>query len=200
MTRVYLAEVSRYDGRIDKLKEGIPECILSHVSKYKDEHDIQASLLGWNIFLIELEKKKIEFNPKDLSFNEFGKPYYKGMYFNISHSKDIVAFCVSDSEVGIDIEAITDRNYDLLAERYLGIKETEEYQKSIENKAESFLRLWTKKEAFHKHVGDGINLDSIKNDVPYGDIYTIYLTDKNDLGYYLSVDCIDNEKVLVDVL
>ena len=198
MTRVYLSLVSRYDGRVEKLEEGLPEAVLTHCNTRVGQAR-QASLLGWNILLLLMEKAGKETSSLTISCNEDGKPSIPGFEFNISHSGDIVAVAISTSEVGVDIEKEEERDYDALEKRYLGPKETEIYQKS-EDKAHTFLTLWTKKEAFHKHVGDGIHLDMIKRDVPYGEIYTIDVSDAEGKKYVLSVDCIDNEKVQVDVL
>lgn len=41
-------------------------------------------------------------------YNEYGKPYLdNGLYFNISHSKNVIVCVISDREVGIDIEYLT---------------------------------------------------------------------------------------------
>lgn len=199
MTNVYLSEISRYDNRIDLLKEGIPDDILIHCTRYKDERDVQASLLGWNILLEILKKNGIDIKGLKLQYNDHNKPLLKQVYFNISHSLDVVAVAISSSEVGIDIQSIDERDYDLLANRYLSSSEKEEYDKSL-NKADTFTRLWTIKESFYKHTGEGINLDTIKKELPYKDIFTTYLKDRDGRGYYLSVDCIDNQRVHITVL
>lgn len=200
MTQVYLSDIRRYDGRIDKLKDGLPASVLSHCLRYENERDVQASLLGWNILSLMLGKEEIDFSKIPLTYNEFGKPLLGNHFFSISHSGNIVAVCLSTSEVGIDIEQVRkDRDYEALAKRFFSPEEMSEYEKS-KDKEECFVQLWTRKEAFHKHVGDGLRLDKIKKPLPYSDIYTVYLTDEDKNGYYLSVDCIDNERVLVSVI
>lgn len=195
MTEIYLSDITRYDGRIDKLKEGMPAFVLKHCSKHKCREDLQASLLGWNILLMLLNHRNVDTKSLSLSYNKYGKPFLGNHYFSISHSGEIVAVCLSTSEVGIDIEKIRpDRDYDFLAERFFSEEEKKQYHASSK-KEKCFIQLWTRKEAFHKHVGDGIQLDNFKKDIPYKEILTTYLEDKNKDGYYLSVDCIDNEKV-----
>ncbi len=200
MTQVYLSDIRRYDGRIEKLKEGLSSSVLSHCLRYPEKREVQASLLGWNILSLMLEKEGTDLSALSLTYNESGKPFLGNHFFSISHSGNIVAVCLSTSEVGIDIELIRkDRNYDLLAKRYFSPEEKNEYDRS-EDKAGCFVRLWTRKEAFHKHVGDGMRLDRIRRTLPYSDIYTVFLKDGDGNGYYLSVDCIDNEKVLLSVI
>lgn len=197
MTLIYLSEIHRYDGRISFLKDGLPEDIIQHCLKYQNEHDIQASLLAYNIIISTLKKEGVDCSKLPLNYNQYKKPYFSHckLHFNISHSGDIVAVALSTSEVGIDIEMDDDkRDYDALAKRYFGPNELKTYQNSNQ-KIETFLSLWTKKEAFHKHVGDGIILGQFEKDIPYSDIYTTKLEDSFNHIYYLSCDCIDNEKV-----
>ena len=115
MTEIYLSDITRYDGRIDKLKEGMPAFVLEHCSKHKCREDLQASLLGWNILLMLLNHRNVDTKSLSLSYNEYGKPFLGNHYFSISHSGEIVAVCLSTSEVGIDIEKVRpDRDYDFL--------------------------------------------------------------------------------------
>ena len=200
MTEIFLSDITRYDNRINKLKEGMSDTILDHCEKYQNEKDLQASLLGWNILTMILANRKVDISKIDLTYNEFGKPYLGNNWFSISHSGQIVAVCVSTSEVGIDIQKIdSNRNIDLLKNRYFSEKEINILDNS-DDKAKCFTEIWTRKEAFHKHVGDGIQLDKFKRDLPYDEICTIYLEDKDKNGYILSADCIDNEKVYIKVI
>lgn len=200
MTEIYLSDITRYNGRIEKLEEGIPEAILSHCKKYQNENDLQASLLGWNIVLMLLNHQKIDVDKISISYNEYGKPFLGNHFFSISHSGSIVAVALSSSEVGIDLEMIRrDRDYDALANRYFSKAEKETYH-SAKNKPDTFTMLWTKKEAFHKHVGDGIILPDFQRDLPYKEIESIYITDGDGNGYYLSVDCIDNENFHIHII
>ncbi len=200
MTEIYLSDITRYDGRIEKLVEGIPEEILSHCRKHQNETDLQASLLGWNILLMLLDRQKVDIEKLKLTYNEYGKPFLGTHYFSISHSGTIVAVCLSTSEVGIDLEIIRkDRDYDALSKRYFSEKEQNSYSSS-EDKPTAFTKIWTKKEAFHKHIGDGIIMPTFQKDLPYQEIETTYLTDKDGNGYCLAVDCIDNEKFHIRVI
>ena len=101
----------------------------------------------------------------EISYTPQGKPYLASgeKHFSISHSGEMVIMAFSDSQVGIDIELIKNRDYKKISQKYF----IEEEQKRISS-LESFLVLWTKKESFLKYTGDG--LTKIKDLVILDDI------------------------------
>lgn len=101
---------------------------------------------------------------------EHGKPYARklNVEFNISHSADMVVCVVDDNPIGVDIEKI--RPIDLnTAKRIFGeeeiryifecIPDIDDYN-DYRNDAvmQRFFELWTKKEAFGKLLGIGIDM------------------------------------------
>lgn len=100
---------------------------------------------------------------------EHGKPYAKGLNveFNISHSADMVVCVVDDNPVGVDIEKI--RPVDLnTAKRIFSkdeiryifecIPDIEDYNHYLNYAVlQRFFEIWTKKEAYGKLVGIGID-------------------------------------------
>lgn len=102
--------------------------------------------------------------PQDIEFthNEYGKPFLKNsnIYFNMSHSHNIVSYIVAlNYRVGIDIE-LHDNNLNVqeLASLVLTSAESQ-YLSSIESKEklEFFYHLWTKKESLIKANGQGLS-------------------------------------------
>lgn len=101
---------------------------------------------------------------------EHGKPYakYLDVEFNISHSADMVVCVVDDKPVGVDIEKI--RPVDLnTAKRIFSeeeiqyifgcVPDVEDYNHYLNDVIlQHFFELWTKKEAYVKLVGNGINI------------------------------------------
>lgn len=90
--------------------------------------------------------------------DELGRPYfpeYPNLYVSVAHTKGAVAAAVSSNRrVGIDVEAAVSYDPDV-GEMVL----TSEQRTAIErepNPANSFLRIWTRKEAVGKAVGLGI--------------------------------------------
>ena len=100
----------------------------------------------------------------DFSYNAHGKPRLAGegqrIRFNLSHTEDImlVAF-VLDSEVGIDIEAVT-RHVDYMGvgQRWFSALESRTLQSLPEQeRVDAFFRAWCRKEAYIKARGEGMS-------------------------------------------
>jgi 4'-phosphopantetheinyl transferase len=103
--------------------------------------------------------------PRNIAFgyNTHGKPRLAGedqrIRFNLSHTEDImlVAFAL-DSEVGIDIEAVT-RNVDYMGvgRRWFSALESRTLQSLPEHeRVDAFFRAWCRKEAYIKARGEGM--------------------------------------------
>lgn len=87
---------------------------------------------------------------------ENGKPYFKdmtGLHFSISHSGVIWSCAFSDSEVGLDIQELHDRNCEKIARRFYHPMEILWLEK---NGFHQFSRLWAYKESYVKYTGDGL--------------------------------------------
>lgn len=79
----------------------------------------------------------------------------KQLYFNISHSGDLVVLAVSDKQVGCDIQEIRAYNSKVASRHYC-----ENEKKLIEessDKDSAFIRLWALKESILKFTGKGIS-------------------------------------------
>ncbi len=91
-------------------------------------------------------------------YNEHGAPYLAvGPYFSISHCKQGIAVAVSDSPIGIDIEAIRPLNESLVRKTMNSQEQTRIF--SSAHPEVEFIRLWTQKEAYVKMQGTGIISD-----------------------------------------
>lgn len=103
----------------------------------------------------------------NIYYNKYGKPYLdNGLYFNISHSKNVIVCVISDKEIGIDIEYL--RYSDSVIRKCFNDKEK---NVSLNNK-EIFTIIWTIKESYVKLLGIGLeyglsNVDSfsLRNNV-----------------------------------
>lgn len=107
--------------------------------------------------------------PEDLSFktNKFGKPKINNINFNISHSRDLALFAISNNyDVGVDIEFIN-KDIDLdIAERFFSAHEAQALLKlPITQQPKAFFNCWTRKEAFIKAIGTGLSFPLHKFDV-----------------------------------
>ena len=96
-------------------------------------------------------------------YNEHGKPYFDGrddLFFSVSHCGGAVAVAIDDEEVGVDIEEIG-RYRESLVNYVLNEDECRDKACLVrtgrdDEKAASFIEIWTKKEAVFKLLGTGI--------------------------------------------
>ena len=181
MTKVYIYDKTKKEHNLDELKSNIPYNIKR---KYQQSEDILNSLLGYTL-LSKYLNDDFGYTNKNLTYNEFGKPYLKDIYFSISHSHNMIALIISNEECGIDIEYIDkDRNYDLLSKKILSDNEYDIYINELQ-KEEYFITCWTKKEAFLKSLGTGI----IKSKLSEVDenINSLKIVDGNNKEYIISI-------------
>ncbi|KUJ59347.1 4-phosphopantetheinyl transferase [Flavobacteriaceae bacterium CRH] len=142
------------------LKNKLPEFSFSlneTLVKNKRWQHIQLSLLG-RILLFTSLKKHYHLNLKDdaIKYNAYNKPFFEGnpVYFNISHSGEIVVCAVTDSfELGIDIEKI----HEIDVDNFRVNMTNNEWHKIIASDPihEAFFDYWTQKEAVIKASGAG---------------------------------------------
>lgn len=88
-------------------------------------------------------------SPLKILRTENGKPYLEGnpLFFSISHSRDRAVIVISDNQVGVDMEVISDRNYKAVLSRF-----SAEERAEIADTAD-FLKHWTVREAYIKMLG-----------------------------------------------
>lgn len=107
----------------------------------------------------------------------FGKPYlesYPHISFSLSHSEDtgFLAVCTKSAEIGADIEKIREgREFRGIASRYFTEPEQLFYDK--DPSPETFMQIWTRKEAYTKALGTGLQTPLDSFSVPLGNITEI---------------------------
>jgi 4'-phosphopantetheinyl transferase len=105
------------------------------------------------IFKIEIDTITIDYSAS--------KPVIRHLpvQFNISHSGDFVFIGISKAVIGVDIEKINpDFEYKDIINRYFDSNEIETIEQS-ENQVFKFYKYWTRKEAFLKAWGTGLDFD-----------------------------------------
>ena len=96
----------------------------------------------------------------EFSYTNTGKPFlsdYSNIYFNLSHSKNVVACAVANREVGVDIQNILPIS-EKVAKKVLTSSEYTEYRNSLQPD-EYFCKIWTIKESNLKKTGKGITIE-----------------------------------------
>jgi 4'-phosphopantetheinyl transferase len=95
----------------------------------------------------------------DLRVGERGKPFLPGgPSFNLSHSGDLAVCAVAGMrEVGVDVEELRlVPEAFAIAERHLGAEVCRELGEAGAERDRTFLRHWTRREAFLKALGIGL--------------------------------------------
>ncbi len=124
--------------------------------------------------LLKTSKENVVF-----SVTEQGKPYCKShpeIHFSISHSGDFLALAISDKEIGIDIEKIRHAK-ESLVNRVCTKNEKDEIF-SNEKPDVKFTEIWTRKEAYLKALGTGIDRELTSIDTT--DEKLIFVTEITD--------------------
>jgi len=173
----------------------------NRILKYKNPKDRNKRAISRGI-LKELSASYLKTAPKILNYdtNRFGKPFIANashnLQFNISHSTDyiLLIFGFNPSPVGIDIEENNlDFNFLDIADQYFSDREKESL--SCDNPSKQFFKIWTRKEAMMKAIGEGLTDDLVQIDV-LGDI--IQLESYNDQNCHLKT-FIFEEKYLFSI-
>jgi len=158
-----LEDKAEFEIFFQKIRELIPQKLLSKIEKFKFSSDQQRSLIG-NLIVRGYYSKAFEVNPFQIEFeyNDHEKPLLKGKtrdHFNISHSGDYVTVVFSDCPVGIDIEK-NKGNRLKIANRFFTKEEVLDLNAFTkeDQKISYFYQLWTLKESYMKAIGKGISM------------------------------------------
>lgn len=164
--KVYTQDIRDYKGT---LPVGIFE---NQIKQIENEQLSKQNRVAWTMLYHILKE---EYNIKDFNVYYKGnnKPYIKNIYFNISHSLNMVAIVISSEECGIDIECINQmKNIERIKKHFNIDSDLEFYEK------------WTRKEAYLKKLGTGIKISSLFEEVQ--GIITEKVEDSTGNVYFLS--------------
>ncbi len=119
------------------------------------------------LMLADLLRSEFGIGEFSLSIGGHGNPYLtdrSDVHFSISHCRSAIAVAVSDSPIGVDVEAFRSFS-DGLLNKSMNSSEKAAILAS-EEPQEAFASLWTRKEAVFKLLGTGItdNLHGILSD------------------------------------
>ena len=123
----------------------------------------KESIAGILLLQAALREKGIPCESVKLSVSPSGRPEIPGVGadFNLSHTDGLIVCAIESGEenprVGVDAERIKKRDFDSMqriAERWFSAQELEAFRQ--DGSEETFLRIWTGKEAAVKWTGDGL--------------------------------------------
>ena len=136
---------------------------LERANRYYRKKDRNQFIICRSILKIVLAaytKTEVKNITLDYHFNK--KPYlgsHPWLHFNVSHSEDLAVIAISRCKLGIDVEFVS-KDFDYLPLLPEVFTENEIlFVQEAENKEYAFYCLWTRKEAFVKAIGKGINDD-----------------------------------------
>lgn len=140
----------------ERLRERFPSTasqdFIDALVKKKSEIAKRASLCAYLNIATLLDTQGIDTKSLNLKRTPDGKPYFvnSSISFSISHTDKYFAVAISDSEVGIDIESkdMSESKMQSIAKRFFLPSEAE-----YACDRDSFLRVWTFKEAYAKMKG-----------------------------------------------
>ena len=140
---------------------------------------------------------------------ENGKPYFAGeneIFFNGTHSKDLISVAMSDKLIGVDGEYIKKRDFLGIAKEYFSFNEYKLLKSSSKLEID-FYTLWTLKESYIKTFGKKIFdiKDSIEINLEERAVYNadnlFFATFSLDNCYLISVCCnIENAEDYKDIV
>lgn len=189
MTKVYIIDINK-----DIKNIVLPSNLVDRVSKYKLSDDYNNSYIAWsNLYLILKEEYNIDISCIDILENEYGKPFINDIYFNLSHSNNIVTICISDEQCGIDVEMVNPKkDLSLLMKKILSSNELNQ-----SDVFDYFIKKWTKIESYFKYNGTGIVYSKI-NDIDIDNVFTYDILDSQNNKYYISIKSDDNIVELIN--
>lgn len=150
------------------------------LARRKNQQLKSAYLAGrYYLFKLLAGYMKVPANEILLNYSRLNKPFISdsaaNLHFNFTdtivkqQSHGVFAFSHND-EVGVDIEARSRRsNFELIAERRFTENEKAFVTENGEVNPDKFLAVWTRKEAFGKATGRGINFQMNEQDLASDD-------------------------------
>jgi 4'-phosphopantetheinyl transferase len=125
-----------------------------------------------------------------------GKPFLaettSSLYFNVSHSGDLALVALTRvGEIGVDLESVRPHPDDwvILARRYFASEEVAALERySASERVQAFFRVWTRKEAIVKLLGDGLRMPLDRFIVPADEqaMAPVLLSDGDVVPWYLT--------------
>jgi 4'-phosphopantetheinyl transferase len=153
---------------LQQLEESLAADELARADRYIFKTD-RDSFVATRGILRQLLAKYVNHSPADLNFayHQRGKPYLvpqpsePRIEFNISHSQGLalLAFTLGH-EVGVDVEFVRpDLAGEEIAIRYFSSREIDELRSlPASSRIEGFFLCWTRKEAYIKALGEGLQM------------------------------------------
>lgn len=145
--------------------------IIYYTHRYKElncrSHDLLEVAIGDYIGDRDKAKELVSMMKRDDSHGYEGKPYIEGFdEFSVSHSDKSWAVLICERACGLDIEYGRICKYKDIAWRFFNREDAEVVEgmyaygePGTEGSAAEFFRIWTKREAFTKALGESVFME-----------------------------------------
>lgn len=179
---IYHGSADSFVNKLTSFYEDLSEQEKTRADRFRHECDYRCYVSVHALLRIELSKLLgTKARSIIIGVSEYGKPFIKGidLPFSLSRTGNLFAFVVGHSNqfIGIDIEQIKPKiDYIGISRDYFSADEQQLILsfKNVSDQKRTFFELWTRKEAFLKAIGVGINADLSKVQVlEGGNILTI---------------------------
>lgn len=211
MVYIYQADDKFINAEIslDELLLKLPVIMHERAKRYKFEQDAYHFVLGRLLLKQGLEHLGMGDQFAHIEYQKKGKPFLKGVFFNISHTENRIVCAIStEGEIGIDVEIMKSVKLTDFGPWF-----TENEWMEINNTTTSihrFYEYWTRKESIVKALGVNISyLHRIEVDITqdhfldqdkkwylkaldFGSDYVGALCSENPIGevnYIFGLDC-----------
>lgn len=163
---IYKIHMSDYTEIIDKLSDFLDSKETERANRYYKKKDKSRFIICRSLLKLVLSlHAKVTIPEIKIDYLTNKKPYLStnsSIYFNVSHSENFGLIAISNCPVGIDIEFINPTyNFESLLGSVFNTNEIT-FIKNAKDKKLAFFNLWTRKEAFVKAIGKGIDNDFSK--------------------------------------
>ena len=137
--------------------ELMPEERQKKVMRYVRAEDRKLCVAAYALLDYALSLKGYKTADYRFCENETGKPYLENLplRFNISHSSDVVACIVSQTEVGVDVQKKVSEYKNVMRRVYC--KNEIDLVLDSKTPVDDFTMLWALKESYVKCIGTGIS-------------------------------------------
>jgi 4'-phosphopantetheinyl transferase len=165
---VWHAALDREENSLVQLESSLSREEKARADRFHFVNDRNRFVVARGL-LRELLGKYLHQAPPDMEFSygKHGKPSLSGgnassgLCFNLSHSAGMVVYAIArDRNLGIDVEHVRPESAgEDIAKRYFSVREVSDLQTlPAEARVEGFFHCWTRKEAYLKATGMGLQI------------------------------------------
>ena len=159
--------------RLEELVQSLSDDEWQRAGRVHLERDRQRFLAGRGM-LREILGVLLHLKPASFvfSYGAFGKPHIAApvaapsLHFNLAHSDSIAVYAIAKHELGVDLERVRAMDEaEQIASRFFSLREERRLLTlPAKQRLEAFFNCWTRKEAYLKAIGLGLDdcLDQIE--------------------------------------